>query len=80
MLYLSEILIQHPQLETFDSLLEVIKERVQQTGEIHLKIDIKPNYPDTPDNWEDMIEGAFSGVYSVFGRERERFQTEDDDY
>ena len=65
MLYLSEVLIQNPHLESFDSLLEIIKERA--SGEIHLKIDIKPNYPDTPANWEDRIEGAFSGVYSVFG-------------
>lgn len=74
MLYLSEVLIQNPGLDSFEDLLQVIKQRAE--GEIHLKIDIKPNYPDTPGNWEDMIEGAFSGVYSVF--DVPKIKTEDD--
>jgi hypothetical protein len=24
------------------------------------QIDVKPHYPDTPDNWEDRLEAAFS--------------------
>jgi hypothetical protein len=55
-------------------MLAVVKARSQ--GEIHLKIDIKPNYPDTPANWEDCIEGAFSGVHSVMGPRIDK--TEDD--
>ena len=64
MIYLSEILMQNPQLESFTELLKVIQER--SAGEIHLKIEIKPNYPDTPADWEDKIEAAFSGIHSVF--------------
>lgn len=74
MLYLSEILIQNPDLESFADMLEVVRQRAQ--GEIHLKIDIKPNYIDTPANWEDLIEGAFSGVYSMF--DPPKIKTEDD--
>lgn len=74
MLHLSEVLIQNPQLESFDDLLEIVKDRSKT--EIHLKIDVKPNYPDTPANWEDRIEGAFSGVYSVMGPRIDK--TEDD--
>jgi hypothetical protein len=66
MIYLSELLIKNPQLESFDQLLQLIGEEARQ-GAIHLKIDIKPNYPDTPSNWEDRVEGAFAGVYSVLG-------------
>jgi len=66
MIYLSELLIQNPELESFDQLLQVIAQKAQQ-GAIHLKIDIKPAYPDTPGNWEDKVEGAFAGVYSVMG-------------
>ena len=66
MIYLSELLIQNPELESFDQLLTLIGKHAQQ-GAIHLKIDIKPNYPDTPSNWEDRVEGAFAGVYSVMG-------------
>jgi len=74
MLYLSEILIQNPQLDSFADMLDIVKQRAE--GEIHLKIDVKPNYPDTPGNWEDMIEGAFSGVHSVF--DVPKIKTEDD--
>ena len=76
MIFLSEILMQNPQFESFPELLEMIQQR--SAGEIHLKIDIKPNYPDTPADWEDKIEGAFSGVHSVF--DPAKIKTEDDFY
>jgi len=63
MLYLSEVLIQHHDINTFDELCEVITQRAQ--GEMFLKIDVKPPYPDTPANWEDRLEGAFVGIHSV---------------
>ena len=66
MIYLSELLIQNPHFESFEQLTQLIGEKAQQ-GEIHLKIDIKPSYPDTPGNWEDKVEGAFAGVHSVMG-------------
>ena len=65
MIYLSELLIQNPGFETFEELLQLI-DKVKE-GEIHLKVDIKPNYPDTPSDWEDKIEGAFAGIHSVMG-------------
>ena len=58
MLYLSEILIQNPQLENFDQLLEVVKERSKT--EMFFRIDVKPPYPDTPENWEDRLEASFT--------------------
>jgi len=66
MIYLSELLIQNPHFETFDQLMDLIGQKAQE-GAIHLKIDIKPSYPDTPGNWEDKVEGAFVGVHSVMG-------------
>jgi len=65
MIYLSELLIQNPDFESFEELVQLIESKKE--GEIHLKIDIKPNYPDTPSNWEDKIEGAFAGIHSVMG-------------
>ena len=59
MLYLSSVLIDEKDIETFKELLEVIKVR-SRDGEIFIKIDLKPPFPDTPDNWEDKIESAFS--------------------
>jgi len=74
MLYLSELMIQNTQLESFEELLIVIKQNA--VNAIHLKIDIKPNYPDTPADWEDKVEGAFSGTYSIMGPKI--YKTEDD--
>jgi hypothetical protein len=65
MIYLSELLIQNPGFESFEELVQLIESKKE--GEIHLKVDIKPNYPDTPPNWEDKIEGAFAGIHSVMG-------------
>ncbi|GMR08211.1 MAG: hypothetical protein BMS9Abin26_1216 [Gammaproteobacteria bacterium] len=65
MLLLSEVMIANPQLQHFTDLLETIKVVAVQSGEIQFRIDVKPAYPDTPDNWEDRLEGAFCGVYSV---------------
>lgn len=63
MLYLSEVLLQHHDINTFNELCDVISQRAQ--GEMFLKIDVKPPYPDTPANWEDRLEGAFVGIHSV---------------
>jgi hypothetical protein len=60
MLYLSRLMIDNQQLASFDDLLEVVKEAAAN-GERFLRFDVKPPYPDTPENWEDRIESAFSG-------------------
>lgn len=61
MLYLSEVLIQNPDLETFDELMQVIVERAKQ-GELFFSMDIKPPYFDTPPRWEDQLEAVFTSV------------------
>ena len=66
MLYLSEVLLQHHDIDTFERLLEVVRQRAP--SEMFFKIDVKPPYPDTPANWEDQLEGAFVGIHSVTGR------------
>ena len=63
MLHLSEILLQHHDIATFEQLLEVVRQRADT--EMFFRIDIKPPYPDTPSNWEDRLEGAFVGIHSV---------------
>ena len=60
MLYLSAVIIEEKDIETFDELLEIIKERAK-SGEIFIKLDLKPPYPDTPEDWEEKIESVFSG-------------------
>ena len=58
MLYLSEIMMQHPELDSFEKLLEVVKQ--QAKTEIFFRIDVKPPFADTPDNWEDRLEATFT--------------------
>ncbi len=58
MLHLSEILIQNPQIETFEQLLKVVEERAK--SEMFFRIDVKPPFPDTPENWEDRLEAVFT--------------------
>jgi hypothetical protein len=68
MLHLSEILIQNHDIESFDELLRIVQEKAGTSGELFFRIDVKPPFPDTPENWEDQLEGAFVGVHSVTGR------------
>ncbi|TAM47960.1 MAG: sulfur relay protein DsrC [Gammaproteobacteria bacterium] len=63
MLYLSEILLQHHDIQTFEQLCEVVSRKAKE--HVHFKMDVKPPYPDTPANWEDRLEGAFVGIHSV---------------
>jgi len=58
MLYLSEVLLEEHQLVSFEELVEKIKER--RKGEMFFRMDVKPPYGDTPNNWEDRLEAAFS--------------------
>ncbi|HHZ87592.1 MAG TPA: sulfur relay protein DsrC [Chromatiaceae bacterium] len=61
MLWLSEILIQNPTLESFDQLIEKVHDGARQ-GERFFRMDIKPPYRDTPEDWELQLESAFNGV------------------
>jgi hypothetical protein len=51
-------MMQHPEADSFEKLLEVIKERSKT--EIFFRIDVKPPFSDTPDNWEDRLEATFT--------------------
>jgi hypothetical protein len=58
MLYLSEVLLQNPQLENFEELCELIKDKSKT--EMFFRIDVKPQFFDTPENWEDRLEAMFT--------------------
>jgi len=59
MLNLSEILLQHKEVTTFDELVDVVKQRAR--NERFFRMDLKPPFFDTPENWEWVLEAAFSG-------------------
>ena len=58
MLHLSEILLQHHELESFSELVAKVREEAKT--ELFFQMDIKPPFPDTPENWESILEGVFS--------------------
>ena len=60
MLWLSEILLQHHEIASFEQLIPVVKEGAR--GEMFFRMDIKPPFGDTPENWEDRLESAFNGA------------------
>ena len=60
MLHLSHIIIGNQDFQSFGELEAALKEHARQ-GERFFRIDVKPPYPDTPENWEDRLEAAFSG-------------------
>jgi len=61
MLKLSDILVANKDIETFEELTVAVREGARQ-GERFFRMDVKPPFPDTPDNWEDRLEAAFSGL------------------
>jgi hypothetical protein len=61
MLWLSEVLLQHPDIESFEDLKQVISQK-GAAGERFFRMDIKPPYVDTPPDWEDRLEAAFTAV------------------
>jgi hypothetical protein len=58
MVQISDLLIGHPELTSFEELRELV-EKAAQAGAIHLYFDIKPEFPDTPRKWETQLELSF---------------------
>ena len=61
MLWLSEVLLQNPEVESFIDLQDIIKQRAA-AGERFFRMDIKPPFADTPHDWEDRLEAVFTAV------------------
>lgn len=59
MLWLSEILIQNPEMKDFEELKAEIKKRAAG-GELFFRMDVKPQFDDTPADWEDKLEATFT--------------------
>ncbi|KAA0445190.1 MAG: sulfur relay protein DsrC [Candidatus Thioglobus sp.] len=59
MLLISEVMIANPDLDSFEDLVGVLKTIAGQSDERFFQMDVKPDYGDTPENWEDRLEAAF---------------------
>lgn len=58
MLHVSDILIERHDLESFADLVDAVRKRAGE--ERFLRMDVKPPFADTPGNWEDVLESAFT--------------------
>jgi len=61
MLKLSQIMVSNQQMESFEELVPIIQE-IARGGERFFRMDVKPPFPDTPEDWEDRLEAVFSGL------------------
>ena len=60
MLHVSDILIERHDLESFADLVDAVRARARE--ERFLRIDVKPPFADTPQNWEDVLESTFTNA------------------
>lgn len=58
-LLLSDLIIQHPEVSSFVDLLATIRKRAEEGDRFMLEVNLKPDFPDTPRNWEFLVESAF---------------------
>ena len=56
--------MRHHQLRSFEELKTKLAERAQQ-GEMFLRMDVRPPFQDTPENWEDILESVFTSVHNT---------------
>ena len=62
MLWLSEVMIQNPEMKDFEALKKELKKRAA-AGELFFRMDVKPQFEDTPADWEEKLEAAFTSNY-----------------
>ena len=59
MAQLSDLIIGHPEVESFESLVELVQ-HAGESGQMFLQFDVKPDFRDTPKNWQWILEAAFT--------------------
>jgi hypothetical protein len=57
---ISDIIIQHPEINSFQELLHALR-GISSDDMLFLSFDVKPDYRDTPRDWQWQLEGAFVG-------------------
>jgi hypothetical protein len=56
---LSDLIIGHPEVDTFAA-LELLVAHAGESGEMFLEFDVKPDFRDTPKKWEWKLETVFT--------------------
>ena len=60
---LSDIIIQHPEINSFDELVAAVR-GITSNDVLFFDFDVKPDFRDTPRNWQWRLEAAFCAVKS----------------
>ena len=53
--------MQHHELKSFEELKQTLRKHAKQ-GELFFRMDVRPPFQDTPENWEDILESVFTSV------------------
>ncbi|PHQ97507.1 MAG: sulfur relay protein DsrC [Marinosulfonomonas sp.] len=56
---LSDLIIQHPDVDSFAKLKHLVA-HAGESGQMFLEFDVKPDYRDTPKKWEWQLEAIFA--------------------
>ena len=64
---LSQIIIQNHDVVTFAKLMEVVN-LMGEGGMVLMEFDLKPDFPDTPRDWQTQLELAFMTKSSPFSQ------------
>ncbi len=59
MAQLSDLIIGHPEVASFGDLVTLIQ-HAGESGQMFLEFDVKPDFRDTPRNWQWVLEAAFT--------------------
>lgn len=59
MAQLSDLIIGHPEVASFDDLIALVQ-HAGESGQMFLEFDVKPDFRDTPRNWQWVLESAFT--------------------
>ena len=61
---ISDIIIQHPEINSFGELLAAVR-HITSDDMLFLEFDVKPDYRDTPRDWQWQLEAAFAANMRV---------------
>lgn len=71
---LSHIIIHNHDVVKFSDLLKVVT-ALGERGMVLMEFDLKPDFPDTPRDWQTKLEVAFATRKSTFSRRRKSTET-----
>jgi len=64
MLSISDILIGNNEIVSFAELLAYVQAQARR-GEVFIAMDVRPPFADTPEDWEQRLEAAFTAATNV---------------